>query len=442
MAVAALDSTVEQCDDLIAACLQLNPGAGAWLIEQLADRRPQWEMGARSPIDLASSPQRMLRAARTWIDALGPLAVSVLPVAGAALPIRLGVRVVDQSVEVAWSQVTPESDEVVELTEEVDRHGLGTEWRCLTWGLGVGGPQWPWIYVRDMVARSTLPLFEKAHLIGPPSGIWHLERSYRTARVLVKGSALRRAPLDRVALIELADERLKQAEGSVRASWRTGAGVIDSRELADLVEFLATQESVRFFHPLPEPDIEHPSVGLVCNFFSQDRMALFCAEMLDSAVSAYEDMCTTLFASFSWSLGRHAMGPLGVLAEVAYTDASDGYDEPMFEYELVPLDLLDSYIQKDSSLIVSENLRAAVNLVPSEKQSTFYGARRNGASEVSEWIRRSGVKSPFVKFGVLTSTVIECGHDRPASLMAAGWMYDDLKALNLGGGSFPQLNSW
>ncbi|GAA1719324.1 hypothetical protein GCM10009745_80380 [Kribbella yunnanensis] len=441
IAVAALDGPVDRSDDFIAACVRLNPGAGAWLIDQIVDRR-SWDAPEEGPIDLEAVSSRLLRAVRAWAGALGPLAGWVLPVQDAESPVRIGTRIVQERVAVGWSKEVPQSDEVAELPVEADWRAHGDEWRQIAWGLGIPSQHWPWKYLRDMIAASTLPMFNRGHLLGSSGGVWHAERSYLTARVMANTSAIRRPPLARDFVVELAEARLKQAEGSVRAGWQTSAGVVDSLQIKDLVAWLVQQEVDEVVHPLPAPDIESPETNWVTGLYSHVRLAQFCAEMLGCASAVYEDLCRTLFSKFTWSLVLYASGPFGVIGELYYDEGFTEYGEPGFEYVVVPLPVLEKYASERSGWVWSENGRSAIR-VAFERDSSESRLRSLGEirADVSDWIRRSGSASPFATFGLSVSTVIECAHDRPASLTAAGWLCSDLRALGLLRGGVPQLPS-
>jgi hypothetical protein len=84
--------------------------------------------------------------------------------------------------------------------------------------------------------------------------------------------------------------------------------------------------------------------------------------------------------------------------------------------------------------IISSNGRALVTLSPD---------RERGESWVEDFVRSRRVaraELAFSRAGNLTTSIAdEIGHSRPASSIAASWLFSDLKNLDMADGTFPQL---
>jgi len=441
IAIAALDVSADTGDDLVATCFEMNPGAGAWVVQQVSAGRHRWRASEEPPLDPTVAPARLLRATRTWVDAIGPLAPLVLPLAEDA-PIRLGVRVEGNRLTTGWS--TPsDHDEVVELPDHV--HPLGgddPDWRAWHSGGVPDGDLWPWTMVREDIARQTSRMLDGRRRLGPPDGVWHQERRYLVARTILRKGSVFQPPLDRAEIIDAAQELLAAVDEPSTTLYHLGAKRVGGDEIIDLRDWLEKQEFTAFARPVPGADLTKPTGGgMVWDVYSPERMALFCAEMLGLACQAYDELVHTVLPSFGWALGRNAFSPVGAIGAVTYQENGIRGYRPTLQFSSLPMELMNRDVAASQDLVVSTNGRGAVRLGQTSDDADRLEHATQHSERLDQWAIQSGIDSPFRSLGGRTSTVVECAHNRPASLQAAHWVWDDLKRLSLASGTSPRLGS-
>lgn len=443
VAIATLDGNSDQVDDMIEGCVRSNPGAGAWLIEQITPQKSTSQSADEGSVDPDSVGSRLLRANRAWIDSLGPLSTMLFPIADASKPIRLGTRVTGRFLEVGWSTTAPTADECIPLPDHIQFFSPSDkEWQFRSGGRLPGGIQWPWTKVRDHIASSTLNLLNGPTVLGPMGGIWHQEIRYRTARLLVSESGMRHDPLNRQRVIKAGISLVNQIDPNVEnATIQLGSHTVELVDIKDLIAWLQSQGFESLERVAPRSDVLQPSPGgWVWDLYTPEHMARFCAETYGLACVAYDEVANTSFSAFGWSLGHRVIRPFGIFGLVTYQESALG-TTPTFAYEMLPEEVLREVISKEEGLIVSTNGRSAVKLLPhptgdSDDWRKFAEAQ---AKLTSEWILKNEIKTPFQNISSY-NTIIECGHERPVSYVAAQWIWADLNLLSLAKGTFPQLD--
>ena len=413
LAIAVLRGTTDQQDQLIEATLRMNAGAAAWIVDQVARCFPAHRDEGCS-LDAETAGQRLVRALRGWIDALGDLAPLVLPVRTASEHFQIGVEVDGPRLSLAWARGTFDADRSVDLPQGI--HPLlppPPGWLADSAGIMPAGTHWPWTFVRDKIAGATLRLLEHGRL-GTEGGIWQAELRYRAARAISGRRGVFHHPMTSVDVLASASQLLAQVEQPGYAMFQLHGVSVHGSELLDLVDWLASDAPAVIERLVPAPDVTQPSGSSVWDFYSPRQIVRFCAETYGLAAAAYEQLVDSEFASLDWSLGLNACRPFGVIGVVSY-QVSTGY--PVLRYEELPMEILNRGIGNDSRLEVSSNGRAA---------------------EITDWISARRTSSPFWHLGG-ASTVIECNSERPVSHVVAQWIWGDLQRLHLGTGTFPQV---
>jgi hypothetical protein len=442
IAIAASDAPSHVTDNLIQSCLEMNPGAGAWIIDQVSAGRSGWRNDDDPPIDVESAPARLLLATRSWIDAVGPLASMVLPVTEGA-PIRLGVRVDARTIDTGWTN-PGEVDEVVELPPHVHPFGApDPDWIAWRAGGAPDGDIWPWRMVRDDIARQTARVFDGRRVLGPIDGIWHQERRYLTARIILRKGSVFQPPLDRSEIIDAAEALLRQADDPSTTLYHLGPKKVGGDEVIDLRDWLQVQEFKEFARPVPGADLTKPAGGggMIWDLYTREHMLSVCAEMMGLACQAYDELVETLLPTFDWSLGRNAYSPMGTLGFLSYQENGVRGFGPTLEFKNLPMDLMAQDIEADPTFVIASNGRAAVRPHGGAERANTFEEWTRHSDRINQWAVGKGIDSPFRSFGGVSSTVVECSHDRPASFQAARWAWNDLKRLSLVSGSSPQLRS-
>lgn len=432
LSIAVLSSEVGRLDDLVEACIRMNPGAGAWIVEAVSEPRRLPLDDNAVPLDQDASARRLLRACRAWIDALGPLAPEVLPVDSQGAAVRIGVRVSQKRwISVAWARGVATEDEAIELPDGLSLFERSDDWFAQSAGVVSAGEQWPWTTVRDWVSGEVMRMLEGDSVLGPPNGVWHAERRFRAARVLMGRRGVLFEPLERLRVIERCEQFLEVVDDPRYASFSSGSARIPGAEVAELLDWLTDQVFDTLKRPVPTPDRGlRDSRGWISDLYSPEQMVRFCAETYGLACQAYEEMADTVLSTFGWSLGMNACRPVGVLGVVEYRQQLGG-DGASLHFTELPLELLRGAAASRHGLVWSANGRAAVSLGERPALDTDY------FDSLREWSSHH-VESPFWSLST-GSSVIHVGHERPASEIAAKWIWRDLKRLSLGRGTFPRL---
>lgn len=444
LAVACLGASPERLDDILATCLGANPGAGSWILAQIAAGHQWYRDVDGDDIDESTAGHRLLRATRTWIDSLGDLSTSIFPIDDPSQPIGLGVHVSGKRVATGWLRNPPESDSLLDLPAHAHPFApLGDTWWPDRAGGVAEGDEWPWVLVRKRVAGSVLNILDNHPRIGGVGGVWHAESRYRALRIVLGSRSMFYPPIDRDEAIRKVEEKLVYASDGEIVSWRfAGSGTIQGSEMVDLAEWLRAHPEPTIVRPLPVPDRDDFSGGTIWDLYSDERLRVFCTEMLGRGCEAYDEAATGLFSRFSWSLGTGEPGAFGVLAELAFKADGPRGRMPVINEVILPLEVFrDEMAAWGADFALSANGRAGVAFGREADQDDQRFDER--AQALFDRIGPSLIGSGTFRrrAGWSASLVDEVHHPRPASLIAAKWIWDDLKAFELADGTFPQLRN-
>jgi hypothetical protein len=441
-AIAALDSNVERLDGMIEHWLRANPGAGAWILEQASFSHRAWRVGEEEPLDADDARRRLLLAFRVWIDASGPFAAGVFPSLAVNGPMKLGVRVSGSRVDHGWSRAGTQ-DEVVDLPANV--HPLvpprDAEWQADRSGVVPEGPEWPWTLVRDLIAGRTLNFLNTVEQLGPTNGVWHRERRYQVARILTRTTSMLHPPIPATSVLSAAHKLIRHGEEPDHTTFNLSRKIVRGEELIDLVDWIEANQLAHVESPLPSPDRPHPTGGMVWDLYSPEALMRFTAEAYGSACIAYDEALQTVFTNFAWSFGAGAAGPFGFLLDMAYGTAGiAGDNAPLLTAIRLPLELLRDCVEQNSTLLVSSTGRAAIKLID-DSGSRHRGPHRYQPllDRAAEWAANRDPGSFWNPGSIGNSIADHMTNGRPASNIAAQWIWGDLKLLGLAKGTFPQL---
>jgi hypothetical protein len=441
MAIAALSSSPADLDSLLDQCFRADPGVGAWVLARIADGHRGFRAD-ELPIDAALAPSRLLRAARVVIDSIGSLAPFVFPVDRPDEFITLGVRVSGNRVSTGWLVEPATEDRVLELPAHVHPFLARTDqWAPDREGAVAEGEEWPWMLTKHRVERSILNLLNTHPRLGPPGGVWETESRYRAARVMTNSQSVLFQPIPADQVLDMAGKLLDLVGPADNSRFQFGGRSVARWEIVDLADWITSSGKANIERPEPVPDIpiEKASSSWVWDLYSDEQLAEFYAEVFGLACDAYDEAVSTVFASFAWSMGNGADGPFSVVADLSFDDGWAGSRSPGISATKVSTAALtDVAATAKDPVYVSANGRAAISLSGSgpdgDKWITEYfekGLSSGGAQTTNPFARgRSHWRS----------VANHVTHSRPASLIAASWIFDDLKALKLADGTFPQLD--
>lgn len=441
-AVAALSAPgAEAVDDLLGTWIARNPGAAAWVINAAFSGHREWRTEDDKDLDAKTSGPRLLTALRTWTDALGPLAHGVLPSRVVQGAVGLGVTVSRHRITVAFSPSRPAADYVTEIPPDIhplDRVSM-TDWLPWISGAAPEGDAWPWIMVRNMIAHAMLEKLSKDPFLGAPDGIWVQERRFDLARCLLDRGSLFHGDLD-------ADEVRRQATSVLDAvGWDRNAAIrlpgsatYSGAEVEDLVSWIDASAPAHVVSYLPEKDMPDPAGGWVWNFYSPQRLLELEVEVYGRACEAYDEAVAHTFVRLGWSMPSSALAPFGVVLEVRHDGAAQSGDTPALTEMRVPMALIAEIAPSGPGTTWSASGRAVATPQPRRERAADPERHSATLESIRTWLAEQN-REPIGGLGWTERIADDMSKARPASSVAASWLWHDLESLGLGAGTFPQL---
>ncbi len=440
-AVAALSApSTAAVDYLLQTWVAGNPGAAAWITSEAFSGHRDWRTEDDEDLDANTSGARLLLALRTWTDALGSLADGLLPSPVVQGPVGLGVTVSGHRIDVAFSTSHPLADYVTEVPTGVHPllPGSVPDWRPWISGGAPQGQAWPWTIVKNRIASATVKKLSDDPFLGAPGGIWVQERRFDLAR-----SVLDRGSLFHGNLLA-AEVRQRVSEAFDYVGRDRGARILFNgsatylaAELDDLGAWLDATKVAYVASYLPEKDMPSPASGWVWNVYTPRKLMEFEAEVYGRACKAYDEAVDHVFAPLGWSMPSTAYAPFGVLLEFRFDHGARLGDIPGLTLLRVPMSLISNIAPTEGEVIWSATGRAVATRAHGEESADW--ERHSATLEaVRSWLAEQN-REPIDGPSVVRTGPDDMSNRRPASSVAAGWLYDDLKSLGLGTGTFPQL---
>lgn len=437
-AVAVLsEQNVDALDNLIGMWVTGNPGAAGWILEQAFGGGHTWRQPDDEPLDPATSGPRLLRAFRTWSEAVGPWASCVLPPRMVFDPFELGVAVNGHRITVGLSLRTATEDTVAELPEGL--HPLQFDptvgWRVWFVRSAPEGTAWPWLIVRDLIANAAIKSLETEPYLGGLGGIWDEERRYAMAlKITGHGSLFRHAlPADDVR--RRADELLGRINPDGYAllnSDRIGAVELDA-----MVRWLDDTGAGELQCPVPAPDAVNPQSSWIWDIFTEAGLKRFEVEVYARACIAYDEALAYAFSSFGWSMPTSALQPMGVILGLHYFDGWGGRS-PGLTVVRVPMALMPELAPTGADVIWSGTGRAVIDREPDDDRTDSLERHHATLQRVWDWLAEHNLEAANA-LGWSSTRADDMGKTRPSIAIAAHWLSDDLKRLGLAKGTFPQV---
>ncbi|MBS1675276.1 MAG: hypothetical protein JSS74_15075 [Actinobacteria bacterium] len=439
MSIAGLSvRTGEEFDQFAQILLQANPGAAAWVLDQISSARGYPSRDANEFLNPTTAGSRVLLATRTWINATGFLAPALFPIANTDQPISLRVSVRGGVIGTSWDRVVPTSDTVVELGPGFDFRN-DSSWLFYTDGGAIRGHDWPWAREQDRVATKMSKAIANAYRLGPTGGVWHVESRYRLARIVANDRTRFFKPLDRLTVAKSVDELLSIVEDPGHTRFVLSGGEVEGSELIDLAEWVESIDGQTIQRPLPSPDQDLRTVW-VWSAYSDEGLLKFVAEAYGQACVAYDEARSVAFADFSWSMGTATPAEFGVVAIVELPDLANGWaGSPGLTMAVVPLHILEAETRRfGEAARLSSNGRA---LVVARAQSGLDQRREAEHDYFVDLIDKCplGDLGPFGSRSIVTERIDFTAHSRPATELALRWIWNDLEAVKLASGTRPRL---
>lgn len=438
LAIACLAAGRDRMDALLVEVFRANPGAGTWLVRELAESTISsddsheivsgMEIVPNEELAQVSSERRLVKAARAYVDGIGALSSIAFPVANRNGAIVLGARSDGRSTWVGWSTETDGDDRVIDLPDYKDFFADGSPWHPRLTNLHATGALWPWEHWRKESAERMQKVFPNASF-GASNGVWAIERRQQLLREILKAQSLLIPPLSRAAAQEKVGMLLDRIGSNVdktlvRLSPRLHATGL---ELLSLQGWLEDHAAPEIPHHLPTPDISQPTTGFVWGMYSDHQLSRVVRDTFALACDAYDEAAETTFESLRWYRATGEPRRFGVLAHLNQRD--EDYDDwvgPTVTYVILPLDLLHEEVARgEMHFELSLNGRAGIALA-SDDASQKYLHRR---MEVLWEKYPSGFyKDNPLRVQRITDSIIQhLGAVRPASLTALSWLWSDLE---------------
>jgi len=443
LAVAGVAADEDQLDELLERALRGNPGAGSWLLSRIAEGHRWYRAPTDSRLDYSTASARLLRTARCWTSALGPLATRLLPIEAIDDPITIGVRVDGVRVGIGWSAASSDQDQVLLLPEEVNAFAQRVgAWTWIRDGTVPEGIEWPWMVMRDIAVGPIASLLAADPVFGPEGGIWQAESEYQVARLLVRQPSHRFSPIPTKDVLDAAAPLLDLVEREAldvdHTTLKLGRHTVELHVVSTLVQRLRATGDASVTRPSPSPDALHGGefTSWPLEQYTSEGLLRFHAEVLSQACQAYEEAAASVMGNFAWSLSTASSSPLGAVAEVTYSEERFGdFRSFVLTYALVPRSAVQALrANGDDHVTISEDGRVIVRLgTPTN---------RFGSSWVDGLVDHARPSSTAVAFQQLvTHRTIEdfTRHARPASELAASWIWSDLSSLGLTTGTGPRF---
>lgn len=435
-AVAALSAPEpDTLDELMATWVTENPGAAGWIIKEAFSAHRTWRSADGRPLDAETSGARLLRALRTWADALGPLAPGVLPKAVVEGPVGLGVNVSGHKIGVALAVARPDADYVAGPPARKAPSASSSDWRSWFGGTAPEGDAWPWIVIRDQIADGTLRRLANDPYMGSPNGVWRQERRIDIARQLVGRGVLPQAVLLAGEVRTRATEVLGKIgqDGSVRL----GSFRIAGYELQDLITWIDSEGTTEIELALPTPDVTHPSSGWVWDLYSPERLMKLEVEVYGRACVAYDEALTHTFAPLGWSMPSSVLQPFGVVLELEYQSDGSGDRTPDLTAVRAPMPLISQLAPSGPGVLWSTTGRAVISQVPNGSHDPWDSHSATGRI-ITSWLAEQH-REPLSALSGTATDADDMVVSRPSASVAARWIWDDLQRLGLGSGMLSQL---
>jgi len=427
-------------DSLAQTWVTGNPGAAAWILKETFGGRQDRRSESDEELDPTISRHRIITVLKTWMDALGPLGAMVLPTPHVQNPdsAELQVRVSDHRVTFTLSEIDPDADESPNA-RPMGIPLVGSPSEHVLWQASYTAPKgeaWPWILVQQMIAKQTLTLLSTNPSLGAPDGVWAHERRFDLARRLLDQYPHSQESLPARVVKERALEAFTEinqdpdrpfafSPGSKTKYW----GI----ELDNLITWIEECGCDVVAPRLPAGDTEPPISGWISHAYSPERFREFVAEAYANACDAYDEALTYSFKRLSWSMSDSALAPFGVIIEM-----SSGTNDLLggitgISVIQVPMAMMPQHDLSTNGAVWSASGRAVVTLQDDNVEDPWERIDR-----VHSWLSARN-REPIAGISSVGKHADEVLESRPASSIAASWLWRDLKAIGLGEGTFPRL---
>lgn len=440
LAACLASGTRETVDPVMNRIAQWNPGAIGWLVKESLSAGLGTVNGAIVE-DWRVEGERIWTATKSITEGLGlPTALLVRPrqaisgdVTDPFAMLSLNIRTDSRRIAQNWRLRTPNrrrlTNEFVQWLPPKDDYITAKE------GAPTDSENWLWRWVFDDLAGDFSRSLneQKSTALVPGKGVVARERVAWICREVLTGryadsGSTRDKVLKRIEGAFLSVSTEHGQEALERAAFGFGGRAsFTSGELREVISALEEDENAGD-DIWPGPDL--PRGGWVWSDYSKERMLERVAAIYEGAMTAYEEIRSSLLSSFGLTLGHAALFPANIVGTLRYdTDDQTLGGGPVLSYSIRPITLepgrttgisgtaLITYSKPDDPLIeFQEALRELEAHFAENPESAVFGS-----AEYSQ-------------------TALEVFHRRPATYIALDWLWSDLSQLGWATGRAPQHN--
>jgi hypothetical protein len=424
-------------DSLVAALVAGNAGAAGWILDEAFRGHAHFRTSDDADLDPVASGPRLLKALRTWEEGLGPLARGTLPARLLAGHVELGFFTFGHGISVAFARDSPVEDKVTGTPSVSPFAALSPEWvPWFTSGTVPPVEAWPWLITKEKVANETGGKLGRDPFLGSGKGVWAQERRYDLARSLVGKGNLWRGHLDADSVRREASRII--AQGFYHSYSFDSAREYAHQELVDLAAWIESSGVKEIRSLTPGHDLEHGQEGgPICRLYSRQALMSFEAEVHSLGCDAYDEAIEYHFQRLSWAMAGTARSPFGVALLIADPPAELVHTGNSLSSVRVPLSILEEVAQPTAHSVWGSSKRAVITPVPYDRQAGME-LRLRADTLYREWL--NGRDATFAGGISLTEFgATNLGEVRPASSVAADWLWNDLRRLGLANGTPPKF---
>ncbi len=302
-------------DDCVAGILspiaQYNPGLAGVLVNDAIDR---WNV--RKDVAIPSAIEcgrRIRRAMQAFVDGMGDLSALVAPVTTSGHLAKVGVRVKEGMVLVAWGSSDQVNPEVVALPESFHFMSQGDGWCTTTQAPPANESAWAWQWVRSHIAvrLSESVRYRKLRMTSGPVA---LEQAWSQACMYTSRSSGSHEPIP----LDEIESRLHRHYEFVEHVKRTSpnnanvtVGVPGNVDV-DLLRVVCSSlrgrslDCLSQIHPVPDIDQRSPYVW---ERYSTEQLIARVQSVYETALIAYEQIVATWLRGFRRRMNTAATLP-------------------------------------------------------------------------------------------------------------------------------------
>jgi hypothetical protein len=197
LSIAVAVGPTTRAAEILDTLTRAQPGFAALVLAESAVQVPGAATDVHDPLEAGA---QLRRAAQSWLDGLGALAPYVVPVdEDGDLP-PLGIDISDGQLTAAWLS-SPQHNDTVVLPRWRSLTEIPSDWGQTRRGTPVPGPAWPWVWMREGVAKRLADLLKRRALPVGGSPLEH-EALWDIATRLVEEREGRDLPVEHLLTLD------------------------------------------------------------------------------------------------------------------------------------------------------------------------------------------------------------------------------------------------